>query len=215
MTYSKILIMMVAGLMSIGYVWSADMTNRVIFLNGPSSCGKSTLTHHLQEALDKPYLHIGIDSVIMMMPYKSNDWKGESLHVEGFGWKFAQTHAGEPLAHLTAGPLGNRIQTLFKSLVKTMLEEGHHVIIDEVCLFEGSFDQWQALLADYPTLYVGMYVSDDELAKRELARGDRVIGSSRAQNLIVHQGCQYDLELDMDRLSPQECTDQILSRLQF
>jgi len=41
---------------------------QVIYLNGPSSSGKTELAKALQEALDKPFLHVGIDKVIGMMP---------------------------------------------------------------------------------------------------------------------------------------------------
>ena len=36
---------------------------KIIYLNGPSSSGKTTLAKALQESLEEPYLHIGIDKV--------------------------------------------------------------------------------------------------------------------------------------------------------
>lgn len=47
---------------------------RVIYINGPSSVGKSTLTRALQNALAETYLRIGIDQMIGMMPTRLNDW---------------------------------------------------------------------------------------------------------------------------------------------
>ena len=40
------------------------MTNepvQIIYLNGPSSSGKTTLAKALQHAFEEPFLHIGID----------------------------------------------------------------------------------------------------------------------------------------------------------
>jgi len=41
---------------------------KIIFLNGPSSSGKSSVAKELQKILPEPYMHIGIDAVISMMP---------------------------------------------------------------------------------------------------------------------------------------------------
>ena len=39
---------------------------KVIFLNGPSSTGKTTIARLLQEKLPEPYMHVGIDKLIGM-----------------------------------------------------------------------------------------------------------------------------------------------------
>ena len=36
----------------------------IIYLNGPSSAGKSTIARALQERLPEPYLHVSIDALI-------------------------------------------------------------------------------------------------------------------------------------------------------
>jgi chloramphenicol 3-O-phosphotransferase len=48
---------------------------QIIYLNGPSSSDKTTLAKALQKEFDLPFLHIGIDRVIGMMPEKLNNWK--------------------------------------------------------------------------------------------------------------------------------------------
>ena len=41
----------------------------VIFLNGTSSAGKTSIVQHLQiELLDKPFIHVGIDHFLFMLP---------------------------------------------------------------------------------------------------------------------------------------------------
>ena len=37
------------------------MTGTILFLNGTSSAGKTTLSRALQELLDEPYQHIALD----------------------------------------------------------------------------------------------------------------------------------------------------------
>lgn len=46
------------------------MIAQIIYINGPSSSGKTTLAKALQQVFDQPFLHIGIDRVIGMMPVK-------------------------------------------------------------------------------------------------------------------------------------------------
>ena len=49
---------------------------QIIYLNEPSSSGKTTLAKALQHTFDEPFLHIGIDKIIGWMPEKVNDWIG-------------------------------------------------------------------------------------------------------------------------------------------
>ena len=43
----------------------------VIVLNGASSVGKSTLAVALQDLLPKPFLHVGVDTLLAAMPPSS------------------------------------------------------------------------------------------------------------------------------------------------
>jgi chloramphenicol 3-O phosphotransferase len=47
---------------------------KVIYLNGASSSGKTSLSKKLQDILPDNYLHIGIDTLISMMPQKTNNF---------------------------------------------------------------------------------------------------------------------------------------------
>jgi 2-polyprenyl-3-methyl-5-hydroxy-6-metoxy-1,4-benzoquinol methylase len=58
---------------------------QIIYFNGPSSAGKTTLARALQNALHNPFLVLGIDQVIFMMPEKLNDWHHGTL-AQGFSW---------------------------------------------------------------------------------------------------------------------------------
>lgn len=41
--------------------------------------------------------------------------------------------------------------------------------------------------------------------RREIARGDRVIGMAAAQAAVVHQGVVYDLQVDTSHTEALEC----------
>ncbi len=55
-------------------IWSDAMpTGHVIFLNGASSSGKTTIAHMLQDRLEVPYLHMTIDAFSEMLPARFFD----------------------------------------------------------------------------------------------------------------------------------------------
>ena len=47
-----------------------DANFQIIYLNGPSSSGKTTLAKALQHAFEEPFLPIGVDKIIGWMPEK-------------------------------------------------------------------------------------------------------------------------------------------------
>ncbi|HTM63950.1 MAG TPA: AAA family ATPase [Gammaproteobacteria bacterium] len=187
-------------------------TAQVIFLNGPSSAGKSTIAHALQLKLTEPYLHIGIDKLISMMPEHLNNWEGGKVD-EGFWWQSAYDEHGNILQHIQLGPYAKKISELLKDVVITMLSREFNVIIDEVCVGEhSSMSEWKTKLASYQVLYVGVNASVENLEAREKERGDRIIGSARAQWLEVHKNVTYDVEVNTDELSIDECLKLIMSK---
>jgi chloramphenicol 3-O phosphotransferase len=46
---------------------------KIIFLNGASSSGKSTIAKLLQDRLDEPFLHMQLDSFLQMLPHINDD----------------------------------------------------------------------------------------------------------------------------------------------
>lgn len=59
---------------------------KVIFLNGPSSSGKTSIAKALQYLLPEPYMLLGIDKMISMMPEHLNNWQGKKVE-RGFWWQ--------------------------------------------------------------------------------------------------------------------------------
>lgn len=185
----------------------------VIFLNGPSSVGKSSIAKLLQDLLlPTPFLHIGIDYLIDMMPESMNSWSGERRE-EGFWWKIGEDEDKQVIANLEAGSYAKKVSHSLIGIALSLLADGHNLIIDEICLLPKSFSNWKVSLADYRVFYVGLMANTEILVSRERERKDRMIGSARAQNLTVHLGNEYDLSLNTDLLSPSECAKTILAQI--
>lgn len=113
---------------------------QIIYLNGPSSSGKTTLAKALQKELREPFLHIGIDRVIGMMPSKLNNWDGGEESLQGFSWKQSVDETGHPIHELHMGPFAEKMSQTLKEIVLTLAKMGHHIIIDDVAFGKADVD---------------------------------------------------------------------------
>lgn len=184
----------------------------IIFLNGPSSSGKTTLSEMLQAKLSEPFMHIGMDKVIYMMPKHINDWTGKIAN-GGFWWLHDMDAAGQHMYHLQFGPYAKKSMSTLKDFVVVLAVNGHNVIVDEVCFGANGVDSWRDKLAEFCTLFVGVMAPLEILELRERIRGDRIVGSARAQYYTVHDGASYDIKVDTHERSIEECAGIIMNEL--
>lgn len=194
---------------------------KVIFLNGPSSAGKTTLSHALQEQLAVPFLHIGIDKIIGMMPHKHNDWvtsyekissKNPDYRKEGF-WFEKNENNGTIEQTLKMGPLGEKIALLHLDIAELMLQKNYNLIIDEVVLDLQLFRLWQERLKPYQTTFIGLTCKKEILEQRERNRGNRMIGSAVQQSNVIHINKEYNLILETSNKKSDELAWIIINHL--
>jgi chloramphenicol 3-O phosphotransferase len=184
---------------------------QIIYLNGTSSVGKTTLAKALQNELTTPYLFIGIDKVIDMMPEKVNNWTGGTAE-QGFSWKKSHDADGHPLQLLNIGPFGTKMNLALQEIASTLAKNGFHVIIDDVAMDKDSFANWKTALKGYKVLWVGLTAPLEVIEAREKMRGDRQLGQARAAYSEVHKGYTYDLYFDTSKTSLGEMVQQITAR---
>lgn len=164
----------------------------VIFLNGCTSAGKSSIAVALQDRLKAPYLRTGIDDAFRMIPARCHDSPA--------GFWFDRDARG--LVRLNLGELGWATMRAYHQAVGAMLAAGIDLILDEVLIEPALWTSWSAVLAGYDVRLVGVHCDLAELERREVARGDRVIGQARGQIDLVHAGIDYDLEIDTTAITP-------------
>ncbi len=186
--------------------------HQIIYLNGSTSSGKTTLSKLLQDnLLPIPFLHIGIDKIISMMPEGINNWTGEKAP-EGFSWK--TTHKeGKLQREIVLGPFAKQVVRSYEEIVVTLAKQGHFLIIDDVSFGKKQVDYWRKALQPYKVLWVGLHCPLDEIERREKNRGNRLEGSARHQHAEVHRGVKYDIELDTHKQSLEECVEIIKNLL--
>jgi chloramphenicol 3-O phosphotransferase len=145
---------------------------RIIFLNGTSSAGKSTLAKALRETLSEPFCYYASDQ----------------LADAGFRTIRRVRHGGAR---------GEREKFFdgFHRSIAAFAEAGNDLIVEHIVEEQSWADQLAALLAGLDVFWIGVHAPIDELERRELERGDRSIGEAR-YHLKTHGFCRYDLNVD-------------------
>ncbi len=179
----------------------------IIFLNGASCAGKTSLGKALQEILDEPYLLIGLDTCFHAVPER---WgSGGAYRRLGFEYVELPPEDGHPVLGITYGPVGWRILAGFHLAIAELVRTGNPVIVDEMLLDERVRDHWFSVLAALEPARVGVYCSLEELERREIQRVDRP-GLARWSARRVHAGIRYDVTVDTTFETPMSCAERIL-----
>ncbi|MEM7766820.1 MAG: AAA family ATPase [Pseudomonadota bacterium] len=175
----------------------------VIFLNGCTSAGKSSIARSLQEQMPSPYLLSGIDDAFAMLPAR--------LHNTADGFFFDRNDQGR--IRLNFGAFGLATLKAHHRASAAIARTGIDLILDEVVLSRDLWDDWKTALRGVAVFRVGVHCDLDELERREIARGDRVHGQARGQFDLVHRYVDYDFEVDTTHTSPSACGQQIMGAL--
>lgn len=172
----------------------------IIFLNGASSSGKTSIAYALQSLLEIPFLHISIDNFLQTLPTRFiNILSGETQPSEN------------ELNHLrTYFP---RILSGSHASIAALSSEGNNLIVDYVFEQENDLQACVERLADFPVFFVGVYCSLEELERRERQR-DRRQGLAKQQFNVVHKHGGYDLEVDTTCDSSEECAIEIKQKFE-
>lgn len=186
----------------------------VLFLNGPSSAGKSSLCTALQACFPGPLLHVAADMFLAMMPrcYRALDVDPGSPAAEGF-LSVTVPDAPRPFIDVQAGPFGHRVILGMHRAVAALVEEGSHVVVDHVLLYPLWRQQAVETLADHRVLFIKVSCELEELERRERERPNRQSGYAFGSFTCIHEGCHYDLEIDTTGKTSEECAAEIVEHL--
>lgn len=155
----------------------------IIFLNGTSSSGKSSIASELLKVLDTPFFHLAVDAFGAMRSVE------RTLELD-------ETDVAEVLRRTRAG---------FHRAVAGMAQAGNDVVVDHVLSEPWRLQDCLTVLDGLDVVFVGVRCPQEELERRERARGDRVPGAAAKQLRGVHQHGLYDFEVDTSVHSPREC----------
>jgi chloramphenicol 3-O phosphotransferase len=160
----------------------------IVFLNGTSSSGKSSIARELLRILDEPWFHLPVDAFHAM--------------------RSRREVAPEELPTIL-----RRTWMGFHRAVAGMAAAGNNVVVDHVLSEEWRLVDCLGLFDPRNVVLVGVRCSLDELRRRESARGDRPAGLAARQFPQVHSYGPYDVECDTTATDSVDCARQISSYL--
>ena len=172
----------------------------VIYLNGTSSAGKTTLAKALLDVLEEPYLNFSLN-LFDELPSRKQIKRGLIPDISYFELGFAKC-------------------------IAALASSGNNVIVDDIIvppqhLPSGQeFDALDLLrqrvdiLRPFDVLFVKVFCPLDELERREVERGDWTIGLARLQYDQVHRYAVYDIEVDTSTDTPEDACARVLKVLE-
>lgn len=163
----------------------AATSGRIIFLNGTSSSGKSSIARELLQVLDDGvFFHLAVDAFNAMRTRR----------------ELSPAELDRALRHTRMG---------FHRSIAAMADAGNDVVVDHVLSEPWRLRDCLEVLRPENVLFVGVLCPLEELVRRERARGDREPGLAAYQYGLVHRHGDYDLECDTGTASPRECAERI------
>jgi len=159
---------------------------RIIFLNGVSSSGKTTLAKSLQEELSEPYCWLSIDNFL------------STIHEKFFTSEYRTS-------------LRQTMRAMHHT-IKLFSDMGLNVIVDHVLEKQEWLDECVKILHESPVLFVHVTCPLEELHRREKDRGDRQIGQAEGQLSRLSPKDTYDITVDT---SKGKCVDEIIELLNY
>jgi chloramphenicol 3-O phosphotransferase len=173
-----------------------------VFLNGTSSAGKTSIAKALQEVMERPFLHTGVDHFLAGVPKQCYVYSDGVNPASADGWllPFKDSRLAEVPR---IGPVGLRILTGMYHAIAGFAEVGNDVIVDDVLYDERVLAAAVEALAGFPVLFVGVRCPREVAVQREQERGDRAGGAAIFHDYVHRHGI-YDLEVDSSVLTPME-----------
>lgn len=153
----------------------------IIFLNGVSSSGKTTLAKALQKHLPEPYFWLSVDTFCNMAPEPNLE-------------NFIQAWTG----------MSHSIRAFSEAGIHTIVD---HVLLRNL---DAILAELLTELHDCPVLFVHVTCPLEELRRREKARGDREIGQGEEQLPDLIPQNAYDLTIDTHTMNQEKCIAEIL-----
>lgn len=168
---------------------------KLIYLNGTSSAGKSSLATALQPLLSQPFLFFSIDTLLYTLPPSElNAMMGKIRYKRDLDWNC-----------LFAG---------YFACVRALLDHGNRVIADCPVYNEEMAERYERSLGDYEHIFkVKVHCPLEVAEQREKDRSDRTIGLARRHFPSIHKFLKYEIVVDTEKNCPQTGAQSLLAAL--
>ncbi|MCL2665962.1 MAG: chloramphenicol phosphotransferase CPT family protein [Defluviitaleaceae bacterium] len=169
----------------------------IIFLNGVTSSGKTTIAKIIQKTSGKNFYYVSNDVFygLQCEIYNSNVYNNDGT-----------MHAAEAVV-------------LMYHFAKVLVEQGKNVLIDGMLHEYGeyikiygntNYDIMRDVLADVSVFMVEVFCPLEECKRRNISRGDRGENQSEEQSRIMNKNIRYNFFVDTSLYNADECAEKIL-----
>ena len=164
---------------------------KIIFLNGVTSSGKTSIVEALQEQ-DDVFFYVVANDLFQEMV-------GEKFLKENY-WKYL-----------------SEVILMMYHTAKLYSDMGKHVLIDGILVereeIKPHYKQLKEILKDNPLDIVEVYCPPEICRQRNIARGDRSENQSQEQFELMAENIKYSMRVDTSRMSSAECAKAIVTGL--
>lgn len=161
---------------------------RIIFLNGVTSSGKTSIVEAMQE-YSEPFFYVVANDLFENMI-------GDK-HLQQNYWKYL-----------------SEVVKMMYQVAKVFSDDGKHVLIDGILVerpeLQPHYARVQEWFEGYPFDIVEVYCPLDVCRQRNLDRGDRSEGQSEEQSKLMAADIRYRYKVDTSISTPEECAEQII-----
>ena len=164
---------------------------KIIFLNGVTSSGKTSIVDALQARRDVFFYVVANDLFQEMV--------GEQYLEEDY-WKYL-----------------SEVIIMMYHTAKLYSDMGKNVLIDGILVereeIKPHYGQLMEIIKDNPLDIVEVYCPLEICRQRNIERGDRYESQSEEQAELMSKDIKYSLQVDTSMYSPEECAEQIVKDL--
>lgn len=188
---------------------------RIVILNGGASAGKTTLAGLFRDqraSTGDLWFVVGIDDYLAKLPSAWKKAGGEGGAFAEAGVRFEKTSEGP---RVCVGPVGRQLLRAFQGAVVAAARKGLNVLVDEVVIDKGCWDDWARALRNLDVVWVGVRCEPEVAERRNRLRGVRFSGIARAQATTTHEYATYAFEIDTTTLTPDEALAALVKGLGY
>lgn len=164
---------------------------KIIFLNGVTSSGKTSIVEALQARRDVFFYVVANDLFQEMV--------GEQYLQENY-WKYL-----------------SEVIIMMYHTAKLYSDMGKNVLIDGILVereeIKPHYQQLMEIMKDNPIDIVEVYCPLEICRQRNIERGDRFENQSEEQAELMSNEISYRLRVDTSKHTPQECAEQIVKAI--
>jgi chloramphenicol 3-O phosphotransferase len=190
------------------------VSGKILFLNGTSSAGKTTLAKALQETLPDCWQHVALDQFRDGLPdkYRGLNAPADTAGAQGLNVIPDQKN-GQAYTRIHFGDAGQVVLRGMRRAMRALVDEGVNIIIDDIILEPLFLTDYLSVFEGCEIWFVGVRCDLAVIDAREQARPGRFPGTAFGHADICHAHGLYDVEVNTGTDKPQACANKVISRM--